>query len=121
MNTIAHLNAVYWAKKWKELFAFDSAKTQDGVDVSMNTTHAIMIKESNTWDEIKELIKNARENGLLVTEFTREMLETSDDDKIAKTYKEKDFDNIEYLGILVYGKMKEVKKITEKFELYSGK
>jgi len=49
------------------------------------------------------------------------MLETSDDDKIAKTYKEKDFNNIEYLGILVYGKMKEVKKITEKFGLYSGK
>jgi len=121
MNTIAHLNAAYWARKWKELFAFDSTKTQDWIDITMNTSHAIMIKESNTWNEIKELIKNARENGLLVTEFTREMLETSDDDKIAKTYKEKDFNNIEYLGILVYGKMKEVKKITEKFGLYSGK
>ena len=121
MNTVAHLNAAYWARKWKELFAFDSAKTQDWVDVTMNTTHAIMIKESNTWNEIKDLIKNSRENWLLVTEFTREMLNTSDDDKIIKEYKEKDFDNVEYLGILVYGKMKEVKKATEKFELYSGK
>ena len=121
MNTIAHLNAAYWARKWKELFAFDSTKTQDWVDVTMNTTHAIMIKESNTWNEIKELMKTARDNWLLVTEFTREMLETSDDDKIAKTYKNKDFTDVEYLGVLVYGKMKEVKKITEKFELYSWK
>jgi len=120
MNTIAHLNAAYWANEGKGLFLHKEAKTKDGVSLKMNTSHAIMIKESDTWDKLKELIKNARDKSLLVTEFTREMLETSDDNKILEDYKDKNFEKVEHLWILVYWKMPDVKKITEDFELYSS-
>lgn len=119
MNTIAHLTAAYGAKEGRSLFLFEDLKTQDGVNIAMNTTHAIMIKTANTHQEIKNLIVEAKKKNLLVTEFTREMLKTSDDNLIAQEYKVKNFDEVEHLWILIYGKMSDVKKITESFELYT--
>lgn len=118
MNTIAHLNAAYWASEWKRLFDLNKVKTKDWIDINMNTSHAIMIKESDSSNSISETLKNAKQNGLLVTEFTREMLNTSDDKKVSNLTKEKNIDEIEYLWILVYWKKKEVEKLTKGFNLY---
>jgi hypothetical protein len=63
----------------------------------MNTSSAIMIKETESQADILNIIELANKGNLLVTEFTREMLETSDDKKVKSNTSEKDFSDIEYM------------------------
>jgi hypothetical protein len=63
----------------------------------MNTSSAIMIKETESQADILNIIYLANKGNLLVTEFTREMLETSDDKKVKSNTSEKDFSDIEYM------------------------
>jgi len=119
LNTIAHLNAAYWARNGKWLFEFNEVSTKDGKSISMNTTHAIMIKETNNNDDVFSLIDESKKINLHVSEFTREMLETSDDKKVLEDTKTKNLKDVEYFGVLVYGSKKEVEKATKDFSLYS--
>jgi len=40
----------------------DQAKTSDGVDIPMNMQHAIMVKQSETHSQIKDLYNSAIES-----------------------------------------------------------
>jgi lysyl-tRNA synthetase class 2 len=117
MNTVAHLNAAFGARKGKELIMQDQIETKDGERISLNIQHAIMIKEGKS-NEIKDLVRKAKENELEIAEFTREMIETTDDRKVAEKTKGKNLRDIEYLGLLIFGKKSLVEKLTKNFELY---
>ncbi len=119
MNTIAHLNASFAARKGKELFLQDTIETKENAKINLNIQHAIMIKQVNSNKDILNLIKNAREEDLDVAEFTREMLETTDDEKIIGLTKNKKLQDIEYLGALIFGKKSVVEKLTDKFKLWN--
>jgi lysyl-tRNA synthetase, class II len=116
LNTIAHLNAAYGARNGKTLFDMQEVTTKDNKKISLNTSHAIMIKQSDT---LTDILQSARENNLHVAEFTREMLESSDDKKVSANTNQKNYDDVEYLGILIYGKKKEVERVTKELGLYS--
>ena len=119
LNTVAHLNAAFWARVWKQLFMQNNVTTHDWHDINLNIQHAIMIKETNSNNSFIELIKNAKDNNLEISEFTREMLETTDDKKVAEKTKLKNIKDIEYMWILIFGNKKEVEKLTKEFSLYS--
>lgn len=120
MNTIGHLTAAFAAREGKDLFMQDTVITSDNQAIKLNIQHAIMIKESSSSKNIKYLVHTAKQAGLEVAEFTREMIETSDDKKVASMTKSKLFDEIEHLGVLVFGKKSLVDKFTASFPLYSG-
>lgn len=117
LNTIAHLTAALGAREGSKMFHQDELKTKDGKTIKLNTEHAIMIKEAESDSALKTLIKSAQDNGLKIAEFTREMLETSDDKKLVVNAKSKNYSDIEHLGILIFGKKTTVDKITKGFEL----
>ena len=119
LNTVAHLNASFAAREWKSLLMKDHVTTQDGQDIKLNIQHAIMIKESNSSAELLKLLNDAKSQGLVISEFTREMIETSDDKKVSDITASKDFSDIEHLGLLVFWERKHVDKLTKKFNLYS--
>ena len=77
-----------------------------------------MIKMSEENDSIKQLIKDARKNDLKVSIFTREMKDTTNDKKVIKEIKAKDFNKLDYLGVLVFGEKSLVEDITKDFALY---
>ena len=118
MNIISHLNAAFGARQGRELFYQDSIITKDEQTIKLNIQHAIVIKQTESKNEILNLIKIAKEKDLEIAEFTREMLETSDDKKIIDITKEKNQKDIEYLGVLIFGKKSIVEEMTEKFELF---
>jgi len=120
MNTVAHLNAAFAARIGKSLFLQDEITTKDDKNIKLNIQHAIMIKTAKSKEEVFNLIKTAKNKGLQVSEFTREMIETTDDTKVVDWTKSKKQKDIEYLGVLVFGKKSVVDKITEKFELYDS-
>ncbi len=113
MNTVAHLSASFAGSAGRKLFMQEKIQTADAKDIKLNIQHAIMIKELGTSAALKEVRERAEAADLSIAEFTREMIETTNDKKVIAQTKEKDFDEIEYLGILVFGPKSAVEKITE--------
>ncbi|MFH1232878.1 MAG: amino acid--tRNA ligase-related protein, partial [Patescibacteria group bacterium] len=118
MNTIAHLNAAFGARKGRELLMYDTITTKDDKQIKLNIQHAIIIKQANSNQEILNLIKITQEKKLEIAEFTREMIETTNDKKIIEQTNKKDLKDIEYLGILIFGEKFIVEELTKKFELF---
>lgn len=97
----------------------ENATTADGETLPMNIQHAIMIKQIVSNSAIQQLYTIAKNGGLEVVPFTREMLETSDDRLVCKNMQTKKLEEVEYLGILIFGEKKHVEKLTKDLELYS--
>ena len=119
LNTVAHLNAEFGIHQGKKLLLQEEIQTKDGHKIKLNPQHAIMIKIADSNSALQILSANAKSAGLEVSEFTREMIETTDDKKVISKTKEKNFKDVEYLGVLVFGKKSEVEKLTRDFKLYS--
>ncbi|MCK5332725.1 lysine--tRNA ligase [Candidatus Parcubacteria bacterium] len=119
MNTIAHLNAAFGARKGKNLLTKDSIVTKDHQQIKLNMRHAEIIKSAQTNKEILNLIQDAKNSKLTIAEFTREMIETTNDRKITEQTASKKIVDIEYLGVLIFGKKEIVEDLTGKFDLYS--
>lgn len=120
MNTIAHLNASFASRSGKSLLTQDKIETKDGKKINLNIKHAIMIKEAKKTNEIREVIAKAKAKDLMVSEFTREMIDTTNDKLLIKNTLEKNFDEVDYLGVLIFGNKKEVEELTRRFKLYGN-
>ena len=116
LNTVAHVSASFAARSGKKLFFKDSTETKDGVSVPMNIQHAIMIKVGKN---LKSIANAELPDGCSITPFTQEMLATTNDKKVLASIKEKTADQIEYLGVLIFGPKSVVEDYTKSYELYS--
>jgi len=114
-NTIAHLTASFAAREGKKLIVFEHSHTQDGENIPMNIQHAIMIKQTDDLNKLRQLKRLAEQEKLLVTVFTEEMQLTSDNYKVNQLHTQKLSSEIKYLGVLVYGKKSSVEKLTTEF------
>ena len=120
MNTVAHLSAKLGVVGGKPLVKFDTIATKDGKNIPLNIQHGILIKETNTSDDLYQLLEKAIQAKVVVTVFTREMLESTNDTKIKQQTAVKDASNIEYLGVLVFGNEKEISNLTEIYPLLNS-
>ena len=120
LNTVGHLSAEFAAKvnKNTDLFFRDTIETKDNQKINLNIQHAIVIKETETTSDIFMLMEQAKENNVEIYAFTREMLNTTNDKKVIEQTKEKNFRDIEFLGVLVFGEKEMIDKLTGGFELY---
>lgn len=118
LNTVAHLNASFAARKGKELFLQESITTKDHKQIKLNIQHAIMIKEAKNSQEIAVIINKAKAQDIEIAEFTKEMQETTNDKKVIAITKEKNYADIEYLGCLIFGKKSLVDDLTKQFPLH---
>jgi lysyl-tRNA synthetase, class II len=116
MNTIAHLNASFAGRLGKQLFMQDQIETNDSKKIKLNIQHAIMIKDGDT-KSINHLLAESEKREIEHFVFTREMLETTDDKKVIAKTKQKKHNEIEYLGLLLFGNKKEVESITKELKL----
>ncbi|MBI4155611.1 MAG: lysine--tRNA ligase [Candidatus Zambryskibacteria bacterium] len=117
MNTVAHLAAAFGARTKKKLFKFDGIKTKDNKNIKLNIQHAIMLKKAGSSEEIWKLSDTAQERGLEIAHFTREMIETTNDNKVAEQTKSKNYKDIDFLGLLIFGPKSEVDELTKDLEL----
>ncbi len=118
LNTIAHLSAAFGAREGRGLFMQDTVRTQDEHEIFLNIRHAIMIRTAPGSAVLINLADSARQAGLHVAEFTREMLDTTNDKKVAAAVAEKSRKDVEYLGLLVFGEKSEVDRLTADRPLY---
>jgi len=96
----------------------DKITTKDNQQINLNIQHAIMIKEADNNNEIKDLLKESKAKGLEIAEFTTEMQETTSDKKVIAITREKDYSHINYLVGLIFGDKTVVDELTKKFPLH---
>ena len=119
LNTIAHLNAAFGARVGRaDLLYRDTISSKDNQQIKLNIKNAIMIKTAASSKALRELLTKAKKEKLEVDEFTREMIETTSDRKVMEMTASKNFDEIEYLGVLIYGPKDLVEDLTSSFKLY---
>ncbi|MCE9549352.1 lysine--tRNA ligase [Candidatus Nomurabacteria bacterium] len=119
LNTVAHLNAAFGARVGRsDLFSKDTIMSKDNHSIKLNIKNAIMIKIASSGEELKKILTEAKEKELEVDEFTREMIETTNDKKVIEITASKNFNEIEYLGVLIYGTKSVVEELTSNFKLY---
>ncbi len=118
LNTVAHLAAAFGARSQKSLFKFDSIKTRDDKKIKLNIQHAIIIKKGESSDQIRDISESAQKDGLEIAHFTKEMIETTNDNKVAENTKSKKYKDIDFFGILIFGPKSKVEKLTFDLDLY---
>ena len=120
LNTVGHLSAEFAGKvsKGTDLFFTDTIDTKDHTKINLNIQHAIVIKQVEATKDIFTLMEKAKENNIEVYAFTREMLNTTNDKKVIEQTKEKNFRDIEFLGVLIFGEKEMIDNLTEGCELY---
>jgi lysyl-tRNA synthetase, class II len=118
LNTIAHLSAAFGTRNGSELFKFDQIQSLDGQNIAMNIQHAILIKNAPDNTTLKSVLKSAQQQNLQTAEFTREMLETTNDNVVSEKTAQKKFSEVEHLGILIFGNKSNVEALTKDFDLH---
>ncbi|MBP9760816.1 MAG: lysine--tRNA ligase [Candidatus Magasanikbacteria bacterium] len=117
LNAAAHLAASLAAREGRKLIHIDSTKTTDGEQIPMNIQHAIMMKKTDARENLLALKHAAEAGGFMVTCFTEEMRDSSNDEKVKAKQEQCAAKDIRFLGVLVYGPLKEVSALTEQFPL----
>src|ERR1700742_3170912 len=117
MNAVAHVTA-YLGNQLQDRFATgDSFVTQDGKKHPRNSQYPIIVLSAKP-GQIKNLMEKVRNSGLLYIGFIREMIETSDDEAIARTLSQKLDQEIEYLAVGVLGGREQLDGLTKNFSLW---
>ena len=69
--------------------------------------------------KLRKAIDQAKENpNLLVADYPKDMLYTRTDDELVASISNKENEQLEYLGAIIYGNAKDVNEITGKFQLW---
>lgn len=69
--------------------------------------------------KLRTAIEKAKENpNLLVADYPKDMLETRTDEELVASVSNKNTDELEYLGAIIYGDTEDVNEITGKFQLW---
>ena len=117
MNALAQMSA-YIGNKIKEGFSTgENFVTKDDVQYPRNSQYPIITLGAE-YKEIISLVKKVRESGLLFHVFIREMIETTDDEKIIKILSEKEEGKVEYLGVGIFGEKEKVTALTQNLKLW---
>ena len=116
-NTVGHITA-YLGNKMKSQFdTGDSFVTVDGMRLPQNSQYAVITLTADQ-KKLHQLITAAQDNGLLHIGYVPEMIEFLDDKKLASALSKKKSENIEYLGVGVFGPSKQLDELTKGLKLY---
>ena len=116
MNTVAHVSG-YLGNKISNFLSDENFITKDGQNHPRNSQYAIIILK-NSEKGLRRLMQKVRSSGLLYHGFIREMIETTDDEEIQNLLSQKREDQIEYLGIGVFGPIEQVNQLTQGMSLW---
>lgn len=119
LNVIGHLSIAIGKYSEGEIMGKPIITDKTGVDhlgISQFPFIVTKVKPS----KLKAAIEKAKSNSnLLVADYPREMLETRTDEELVTAIGEKNNEQLEYLGAIIYGNTEDVNEITGKFQLWN--
>lgn len=116
MNSVSHVSG-YLGNKINTFLSEENFVTSDGKIHPRNSQYAIIILK-NTEKGLRRFMQRVRQSGLLYHGFIREMIETTDDAQIQQIVGTKRDDQIEYLGIGVFGPVEQIDELTKGMSLW---
>lgn len=118
-NTMAHVSAYLGNKIGNK---FDTGKyfgTKDEQLLPRNSQYPIVTLTA-TKEQLRQLISEARRSNLLHIGYIPEMIKFTNDADLAKSIDKKTEEEIEYLGVGIFGSIETIDAITKNFPLYKG-
>jgi hypothetical protein len=112
LNTAAHI-AAYFGNQLSDKFGTgDYFVTSDKVELPRNTQYGIAMLRADKKD-LRRVTRRAYEAGVQWMGFTQEMLDLLDDNELQTAISKKTADEIEYLGIGLYGSREVLESVTK--------
>jgi len=118
-NTVGHISAYLGNRIEKEQFASKkSFVTADGISIPSDSQYPLvtLTANQNQLRRLWELLDSKKYEFII---FTNEMIEYHDDDDLEKAIEKKDREDINVLGIGLFGDKKELEDITKRYSLYN--
>lgn len=117
LNTVGHI-AAFLGNKMPDKFATgDFFATADGIEYPRNSQYPL-IALSAAQQELRELMEKIRKTNLLFVAYIPEMIEYTDDERLMEKVANKNDQELEYLGIGIFGDNDEIKELTKQFKLW---
>lgn len=121
MNALAHISANFgkYLGIGGNFDTGDSFVTKEGFAIPRNTQYAIIIFETD-YDTLQQFARESRSfKDVKQMYFIREMIETSSDEEILCSVSTKNFEDVDFLGVGLFGDNALLKSYTKKFKLWS--
>lgn len=118
LNVIGHLAVAIGKYSDKEIMRQPNIIDKSGINhIGISRFPFIVTKVKE--NKLKTAIEKAKKNSkLLVVDYPREMLETRTDEELVIALNQKENEQLEYLGAVIYGNTEDVNEITGKFQLW---
>jgi lysyl-tRNA synthetase, class II len=119
LNAIAHLTGSVIAHNLRktDVIEIETVKTKDGLEFPMDLRWGIHIKQSGDSQKILDIYKQAKENvELKTTLFGEDFFVAKDGKQAIDMFLNKNQDEIKWIGVLIYGDIKKVRRLTDELE-----
>ena len=118
-NAISHL-AAYLGNKMNQ--PFDTGEhftSKDNIKYPRNSQYPIITKVANSSEQLYNLFEKVSDTTLVHITFTQQMIDHADDAMLQEEISSKNSNELEYLGVGIFGSNDEVNTLTKKFSLFS--
>lgn len=118
LNTAAHIAAYFGNRMGEQFGTGESFRTKGNVQYPRNSQYPIIILSASS--EQMPVLANAvrKAKDIQGMYFIREMIETTNDDEIVQRLAAKSSNDVEILGVGIFGENQRVKDLTKGFRLW---
>lgn len=117
LNTVAHISAYIGHELGDDFGTGDFFETKDSLKHPRNSQYPIILLRAKP-TQLPNLMTKVRDSGLLYHGLIKEMIETTNDQEIVDTLSNKGDNEIEYLGIGIFGEIDEVNSLTKNYQTW---
>jgi lysyl-tRNA synthetase, class II len=114
-NTVGHLSA-YLGNKIQNFASVEKFETEDEKSINPNSQYPVITMTAKA-GQMYNFLQKVEELGLIHLAYIEEMITYTDDTLLANAIKSQRKENLDYLGIAVFGDNETLKSITKKFSL----
>jgi hypothetical protein len=119
MNSLGHIAAHYGHYLKDNYSTGQYFITKDKTNIPRNTQYPIIVFESD-YNALQHFILKIKDQSEIEKMyFVKEMIITTNDEEIQKLLADKNFPEIEFLGVGIFGENSLIKKLTRQFKLWS--
>lgn len=118
LNVVANI-AAHFGHFLKENYCTgEFFTTKDGISIPRNTQYPTIIFSANR-EQLNDFVKKIAKENVEKMYSVKEMIETSDDNEIQKSLGQKKFDEVDFLGVGIFGDNPVLKNLTSGLKLWS--
>ncbi|MCA9375392.1 DUF2000 domain-containing protein, partial [Candidatus Dojkabacteria bacterium] len=116
-NTVGHISAYLGSKVGNTLQSKPEFETADGEMIPANSQYPVVTFSANSGQFTSLLLKISKAAVIYIA-FTKDMIKFTDDEELAEAIKKQKTEELQILGVGVFGDNTTLKSLTNKFSLW---